>query len=71
MILVTGASGQLGSDIVKELENRNIPCKGISRADLELENIDKIKECFLAYSATSVIHCAAYTLVDKAEEEKE
>ena len=71
MILVTGAGGQLGSDVMKELKRRSIPCVGIRRADLELEDITKIEEYFKTNSVTRVIHCAAYTMVDKAEEEKE
>ena len=71
MILVTGAGGQLGSDVMKELKRRSIPCVGITRADLELEDITKIEEYFKTNSVTRVIHCAAYTMVDKAEEEKE
>ena len=34
--LVTGYNGQLGYDVVKELENKNIECLGIDKNELDL-----------------------------------
>lgn len=69
MILVTGATGQLGYDVVKELNKRNIPCLGISSKELNLEQCEEISLYLNKIKPTALIHCAAYTAVDKAEEE--
>ena len=70
-ILVTGANGQLGSDVIRELELRHIPCKGVDMADFDICNFEQTKEYVTACLPEAVIHCAAYTAVDKAETEKE
>lgn len=70
-ILVTGANGQLGIDLVKELYKRgyNVICP--SRYDMNLEDKDKIKEYIMNSNYDAIIHCGAYTSVDKAEQEKD
>ena len=67
-ILVTGFGGQLGYDIIKELESRNIPCKGIDIQDLDLTDEAAVNNFFSDNKYTHLIHCAAWTAVDKAEE---
>ncbi|AWK50037.1 dTDP-4-dehydrorhamnose reductase [Clostridium beijerinckii] len=71
MILVTGAKGQLGFDVIKELNKRNIKCIGIGREDLDITDITATYEYILKLKPECVIHCAAYTAVDNAEDEKE
>jgi len=71
LILVTGAAGQLGSEVVLELNRRNTNCLGTDAADLDITDAGAVRAYFLKYSPSCVIHCAAYTLVDKAEEEPE
>lgn len=68
-ILVTGAAGQLGYDVCRELVGRGIEHKGIDRADLDICDKAAVSEYVTAYAPDAVIHCAAYTAVDKAEEE--
>ncbi len=70
-ILVTGYSGQLGYDVVKELKKRNIDCIGTTRKDFSLTDTAKMKDFILNYQPDAVIHCAAYTAVDKAEDEQD
>ena len=70
-VLVTGANGQLGHDIVKELTNRNIAHKGIDFDDCDITDKSAVFNTIEEYSPTAVIHCAAYTAVDKAEDEPE
>jgi len=70
-ILVTGAKGQLGHDVVKELTARNIPHKGVDIVDFDITNKTTVFEVIEAYQPTVVIHCAAYTAVDRAEDEPE
>ncbi len=70
-ILVTGVTGQLGFDIVKELNKRNISCIGVGSKDLDITNKDDVEKFFANHNISHVIHCAAYTKVDMAEDEKE
>jgi dTDP-4-dehydrorhamnose reductase len=71
MILVTGAKGQLGTDVVSELVQRGIDCIGIDIAELDITDKYSVEQFLLNYKPSSVIHCAAYTAVDKAEDEPE
>lgn len=71
MIIVTGVKGQLGFDVVKELNKRNIACKGIDIDDLDITDRDAVFGFMRAEKPEAVIHCAAWTAVDKAEDEVE
>lgn len=71
MILITGVNGQLGFDVVKELNRRNIECLGIDRAELDITDSNAVRRYILKLRPECVIHCAAYTAVDKAEDEEE
>ena len=70
-ILVTGATGQLGWDVVKELKKRNIECRGVGSKDLNITDKEAVFAYIRSYQPDAVIHCAAYTAVDKAEDEPE
>jgi len=70
-ILVTGAAGQLGTDVVAELKRRNIENIGIDIDDLDITDAETVKSYIAKHKPQSVIHCAAYTAVDKAEDEPE
>ncbi|MFW2489245.1 dTDP-4-dehydrorhamnose reductase [Clostridium chromiireducens] len=67
MVLVTGVNGQLGYDIVKELDKRGIDSKGIDIQDLDLTKKTDVINFITDLKPTCVIHCAGYTQVDKAE----
>jgi dTDP-4-dehydrorhamnose reductase len=69
-VLVTGANGQLGHDVIKRLKQGNIECLGTDRDTLDLTNEEQVKKVIRNYNPYIVIHCAAYTAVDKAEDEK-
>ena len=69
-VLVTGATGQLGSDIVDELNRRGIPNIGVGSADLNITDDTAVTKFFNSHKLSYVIHCAAYTKVDLAEDEK-
>ena len=71
MILITGILGQLGYDLAKELTKRGIEYVAPSLEELELTTEAGAKEFILAKKPDTVIHCAAYTAVDKAESEQE
>lgn len=70
-ILVTGANGQLGYDVVRELQKHNIECFGATRQDFDIIDFKATKDFIFNYLPDVVIHCAAYTAVDKAEDERE
>lgn len=70
-VLVTGAGGQLGYDIVKVLANKGIEYRGIDIDDLDLTDAQAVYSYLEAYGPDTVIHCAAYTAVDNAEDNRE
>ena len=70
-VLVTGANGQLGYDVIKELTKRNIECVGVDHNDFSITDKDAVMAYIKDYKPTAVIHCAAYTAVDAAEDDKE
>lgn len=70
-VLVTGATGQLGWAVMKELEKRGIDCRGTGSKDLDITDRDAVMQYIEMYRPDAVIHCAAYTAVDKAEDEPE
>lgn len=71
MILVTGANGQLGYDVIKELDKLGIPCKGVGSQDFDITDEVATVAYITQLAPKAVIHCAAYTAVDRAEEESE
>ncbi len=71
MIIVTGAAGQLGGDVCRILKEKNIPHKGIDRDEADITSERAVEAFFEKLDFDVLIHCAAYTAVDKAEEEKE
>lgn len=70
-ILTIGATGQLGWDVMKELKKRGIDCRGTGSKDLDITDRDAVMQYIRTYRPDAVIHCAAYTAVDKAEDEPE
>ena len=70
-VLVTGVGGQLGYDVMKELKKRGIDCCGADRGEFDITDFQATKDFITAYMPDAVIHCSAYTAVDKAEEEIE
>ena len=70
--LITGASGQLGYDVKLELLNRGYyDILSPSSSVMNLRNKDSVRDTILDYKPDIVFHCAAYTAVDKAEDERE
>ena len=67
-ILVTGVKGQLGYDVMKELNKRNIECLGVDIEDFDITDKGATTAFIKNYHPDCVIHCSAYTAVDKAED---
>ena len=70
-ILVTGAGGQLGYDVCRELAARGSDHCGADRQDFDITDLESTHEYIREYHPDAVIHCAAYTAVDAAEENEE
>ena len=70
-VLVTGVMGQLGYDVVKELNQRKIGCLGTDVDDFDITDEKSVTAFIQQYKPDAVIHCAAYTAVDKAEDDQE
>ena len=68
-VLVTGVKGQLGYDVVKELGGRGHQHIGVDRDEMDLMDNEAIRTFIMGLNPEAIIHCAAYTAVDKAEEE--
>lgn len=67
-ILVTGYTGQLGFDVVNELIRRGIEAKGVSSKELDITDKQAVFDMLTEYKPDAVIHCAAWTNVDGAED---
>ena len=70
-IFVTGVKGQLGHDVVKELERRGIEAIGVDIDEMDITDADSVNRVIRQTAPDAVIHCAAYTAVDAAEENEE
>ena len=71
-ILITGAKGQLGSDLLIELNKRGYNnVYGVDKDTLDLTIELKVMEFITEFSPDVIIHCAAWTNVDKAESNKD
>ncbi|HAR71864.1 MAG TPA: dTDP-4-dehydrorhamnose reductase [Flavobacteriaceae bacterium] len=71
-ILVTGANGQLGQSILEQSKNyKEIECFFVTRNQLDITNEELINHYFEDKSFDFIVNCAAYTAVDKAEDDQE
>ena len=81
-IFITGVGGQLGYEVVCETKKRNLTCVGSDIFDdlnifdcpyvqLDITNKEAVEETVLKISPEVIIHCAAWTNVDAAEDNKE
>ncbi|MDR1960819.1 MAG: dTDP-4-dehydrorhamnose reductase [Gracilibacteraceae bacterium] len=67
--LVTGAGGQLGSDVCAELARRGLVWRGVGTADFDVTDEKAVRAYMEDFSPGAVVHCAAYTAVDAAEDD--
>jgi len=70
-IVVTGANGQLGTDVVNGATSKGYEVYGFSRQQLDITSIKQVKKKLNEIKPEVIIHCAAYTKVDLAETEVE
>lgn len=70
-VLVTGANGQLGSDVMLELQKQGLQAIGTTLQDCDLTQEAQVRQVISSHQPDAILHCAAYTAVDKAEKERE
>ena len=70
-VLVTGANGQLGYDVIKRLKEIGDTPIAASSKEFDITDSQATMDFFAQHSPEAVIHCAAYTAVDKAEDDKD
>lgn len=68
--LITGANGQLGYDVKKQLTKRGFEAIGTDVSDMDITDGTAVDEKFDAVNPDVVIHCAAWTAVDAAEDDE-
>ena len=68
--LVTGVKGQLGFDVVKELEKRGYDAVGVDIEEMDITDAESVNKVITDAAPDVVIHCAAWTAVDAAEDEE-
>jgi dTDP-4-dehydrorhamnose reductase len=69
--LITGKNGQLARAFIKEFEARSTDFSAPDESRLDITNSANVMEAVAAYKPDVIINCAAYNLVDKAEQEHE
>lgn len=67
-ILVTGVKGQLGYDVVAEAEKRGITAVGVDIEEMDITDPKQCEAVIKAGNYDAVVHCAAWTAVDSAED---
>lgn len=67
-VFVTGVKGQLGFDVVNELEKRGHEALGVDIEDMDITDKESVNRVIRQAAPEAVIHCAAYTAVDAAED---
>ncbi len=70
-VLVTGVKGQLGYDVMNELAKRDIEAVGVDIEEMDITDAEAVRRVITAAGVDAVIHCAAYTAVDAAEDNME
>ncbi len=70
-VFVTGVKGQLGFDVMNELKKRGHEAVGVDIEEMDITDAESVNRVIKAAAPDAVIHCAAYTAVDAAEDNEE
>ncbi len=70
-VLIIGANGMLGKDLVRALSDASLDFQGLGKQDLDITDAYATENKLLEINPTIVILSAAYTLVDNCEDQKE
>ena len=68
-VLVTGSSGLPGRDVLRQLDGRGISCRGADAPEFKVTDSEAVYRLVDEYAPDVIVHCAAYTNVDKAASE--
>jgi dTDP-4-dehydrorhamnose reductase len=68
-ILITGANGQLGTELRHLLDRRGLEYRATDAKELDITDADAVNAYVKDFQPDVIYHCAAYTAVDKAEDE--
>lgn len=68
-IMITGAHGQLGTELCHLLDEQGIAYDAFGSKELDITDNQMVTDRFMEVHPAVVFHCAAYTAVDKAEDE--
>lgn len=68
-VLVTGVKGQLGYDVCRELDKRGIENIGVDIDEMDITDPESVDKVITEANPDAVIHCAAWTAVDAAEDD--
>lgn len=69
-VFVTGAKGQLGFDVINELTSRGHEAIGVDIEEMDITDKEQVHSMIGKVKPDAVIHCAAWTAVDAAEDEE-
>ena len=69
-VLVTGVKGQLGFDVVNELKKRGYDTVGVDIEEMDITDSNSVESVISREKPEAVVHCAAWTAVDAAEDEE-
>ncbi|HIR26030.1 MAG TPA: dTDP-4-dehydrorhamnose reductase [Candidatus Egerieimonas faecigallinarum] len=67
-VLVTGVKGQLGHDVMNELEKRGYEGVGVDVEEMDITDAEAVDKVIHEAHVDAVVHCAAWTAVDAAED---
>jgi dTDP-4-dehydrorhamnose reductase len=70
-VLVTGAKGQLGTDLMNELKRQGLEGVGVDVEEMDITDAAACRRVISQANVDAVIHCAAYTAVDAAEDQED
>ena len=70
-VLVTGVKGQLGHDVMNELAKRGYEGVGVDVEEMDITDAAAVDHVIREAKVDSVVHCAAWTAVDAAEDNEE
>ena len=65
-VLVTGVKGQLGYDVVRELQSRGHEAIGVDIEEMDITDETAVSRVMEETAPEAVIHCSAFTAVDRA-----